>query len=198
MRKKILVGALAAAFAIPVGVYAETLRWASQGDILTLDPHAQNEGLTIAASSYVYEPLVEYDKEFNLIPALAVEWDQPEPEKWVFQLREGVSFHDGAPFSAADVVFSIERAMAPNSNFKAYVNGIKDVKAIDDYTVEIETDGPNPVLLRQLTNVFIMNKKWAEEHDATEPQDLSAQQETYSARHAKDRKSTRLKSSPVA
>ncbi|HLR30249.1 MAG TPA: ABC transporter substrate-binding protein [Paenalcaligenes sp.] len=184
MRKRILVGALAAAFAIPVSAYAETLRWASQGDILTLDPHAQNEGLTIAASSYVYEPLVEYDKEFNLIPALAVEWDQPEPEKWVFKLREGVSFHDGAPFSAKDVVFSIKRAMAPTSNFKAYVNGIKDVKAIDDYTVEIETEGPNPVLLRQLTNVFIMNEAWSQEHDATEPQDFSAQQETYSARHA--------------
>src|SRR5690625_4651738 len=122
MRKKILVGALAAAFAIPIGVYAETLRWASQGDILTLDPHAQNEGLTIAASSYVYEPLVEYDKEFNLIPALAVEWDQPEPEKWVFQLREGVSFHDGAPFSAEDVVFSIERAMAPTDRKSTRLN----------------------------------------------------------------------------
>src|SRR5690625_6719656 len=177
MRKKILVGALAAAFAIPIGVYAETLRWASQGDILTLDPHAQNEGLTIAASSYVYEPLHEYDKESNLIPALAGEWDQPETEKWVFKLREGVRFHDGAPFSAEDVVFSIKRAMAPTSNFKAYVNGIKDVKAIDDYTVEIETEGPNPVLLRQLTNVFIMNEAWSKEHDATEPQDFSRSEE---------------------
>jgi len=183
MRQRILVGALATAFLLPLGVQAETLRWASQGDILTLDPHAQNEGLTIAASSYVYEPLVEYDKEFNLIPALAISWEQAEPTKWVFNLREGVQFHDGAPFSADDVVFSIKRAMAPTSNFKAYVNGIKDVRALDEFTVEIETDGPNPVLLRQLTNVFIMNEAWAQEHDATEPQDFSAQQETYSARH---------------
>src|SRR5690625_296771 len=183
MRQHILAGALAAAFLLPVSSQAETLRWASQGDILTLDPHAQNEGLTIAASSYVYEPLVEYDQDFNLVPALAVSWEQPEPTKWVFQLRDGVSFHDGAPFSAEDVVFSIQRAMAPTSNFKAYVNGIKDVKALDDLTVEIETEGPNPVLLRQLTNVFIMNKQWAEENKAVEPQDFSAKQETYSARH---------------
>src|SRR5690625_4803186 len=74
--------------------------------------------------------------------------------------------------------------MAPTSNFKAYVNGIKDVKAIDDSPVEIEPEGPYPVLLRQLTNVFIMNEAWSKEHDATEPQDFSAQQETYSARHA--------------
>src|SRR5690625_7678194 len=106
MRQHILAGALAAAFLLPVSSQAETLRWASQGDILTLDPHAQNEGLTIAASSYVYEPLVEYDKEVNLIPALAVEWDQPEPEKWVFQLREGASCHDGCPFSAGEGLVS--------------------------------------------------------------------------------------------
>src|SRR5699024_7417229 len=123
---------------------------AGPGDYLTLDPPGPKGGPTIAASSYVYEPLVEYDQDFNLVPALAVSWEQPEPTKWVFQLRDGVSFHDGAPFSAEDVVFSIQRAMAPTSNFKAYVNGIKDVKALDDLTVEIETEGPNPVLLRQL------------------------------------------------
>ena len=184
MRKHILVGVLAATLLAPIGAHAKTLRWASQGDILTLDPHAQNEGLTIAASSYVYEPLVEYDKEFNLVPALATKWEQVNPEKWVFTLREGVHFHDGAPFTAEDVVFSLQRAMAPTSNFKAYVNGIKEVNALDDHTVEIITDGPNPVLLRQLTNVFIMNKAWSEKHGATEPQDFSAQQETYSARHA--------------
>lgn len=183
MRKKLLVAALTAALFIPVASQAETLRWASQGDILTLDPHAQNEGMTIAASSYVYEPLVEYDKEFNLAPALATKWESQSPTVWRFNLREGVKFHDGADFTADDVVFSLERAMSPTSNFKAYVNGIKDVRKVDDYTVEIETDGPNPVLLRQLTNVFIMNKAWSEANNALTPQDFASNQETYSARH---------------
>src|SRR5690625_6985742 len=79
MRQRLLIGALTAALFMPALGHSKTLRWASQGDILNLDPHAQNEGLTIAASSYVYEPLVEYDKEFNLVPALAVEWEQTEP-----------------------------------------------------------------------------------------------------------------------
>ncbi|MFW8566677.1 ABC transporter substrate-binding protein [Orrella sp. 11846] len=182
-RQKLLTAALAAALLVPVGLQAKTLRWASQGDILTLDPHAQNEGMTIAASSYVYEPLVEYDKDFNLVPALAVAWEQPDPNTWRFKLREGVKFHDGAPFTADDVVFSIERAMAPTSNFKAYVNGVKGAKKIDDYTVEIETFGPNPILLRQLTNVFIMNKDWSEKNNVLQPQDFSAKQETFSARN---------------
>lgn len=183
MRNTLLVAALTAALFVPTAGQAKTLRWASQGDILTLDPHAQNEGMTIAASSYVYEPLVEYDKEFNLTPALATKWENSSDTVWRFDLRPDVKFHDGANFSADDVVFSIQRAMAPTSQFKAYVNGIKEVRKIDDHTVEIETDGPNPVLLRQLTNVFIMNKAWSEANQATTPQDFNSQQETFSARH---------------
>lgn len=169
MRRTLLASALAAAMLLPLSGHTKTLRWASQGDILTLDPHAQNEGLTIAASSYVYEPLVQYDQEFSLVPALATEWEQLKPTVWRFKLREGVKFHDGTDFTADDVVFSIDRALAPTSNFKAYVNGIKEARATGEHTVEIETDGPNPVLLRQLTNVFIMSRSWAEQNNATAP-----------------------------
>ena len=197
MHKKLLIAALTAALFVPVLGQAKTLRWASQGDILTLDPHAQNEGMTIAASSYVYEPLVDYDKDFQIVPSLAVEWTNESDTVWRFKLREGVKFHDGADFTADDVVFSVNRAMAPTSNFKAYVNGIKDVRKVDDYTVEIETDGPNPVLLRQLPNVFIMNKAWSEANNATAPQDFANQQETHSARHANGTGAYKLESREV-
>lgn len=197
MRKSLFVATLAAALAVPAAAHAKTLRWASQGDILTLDPHAQNEGLTIAASSHVYETLVAYDKDFQLVPALALSWDQPEPAIWRFTLREGVRFHDGAAFTADDVVFSLQRAMAPTSNFKAYVNGIADVRKVDDSTVEIITDGPNPVLLRQLTNVFIMDSEWAEKNNATAPQDFAKNEETFSARNANGTGPYKLKSREV-
>ena len=88
--------------------------------------------------------------------------DQVSPTLYRFKLREGVKFHDGAPFTADDAVFSIHRAMAPTSNYKAYTTGIKEARKIDDHTIEIETSAPNPVLLRQLPNVFIMNKAWSE------------------------------------
>ena len=158
MHKKLLVAALSAALFVPLAAQSKTLRWASQGDILTLDPHAQNEGLNIAASSYVYEPLVQYDKDFQITPALATEWETPSDTLWRFKIREGVKFHDGSDFTAEDAAFSIQRAMAPTSNFKAYVNGIKEARAADSHTLEIELEGANPVLLRQLTNVFIMSK----------------------------------------
>src|SRR5690554_6156308 len=197
MRRTLLVSALAAAMLLPLAGHTKILRWASQGDILTMDPHAQNEGLTIAASSYVYEPLVQYDRDFNLVPALATAWEQVTPTLWSFTLREGVTFHDGTPFTADDVAFSIERALAPTSNFKAYVNGIKEARATGEYTVEIETDGPNPVLLRQLTNVFIMNRDWSEKNNATAPQDFSNNEETYSARHTNGTGAYMLKSRDV-
>jgi len=184
MRKKLFATLLMAGLMLPLAGHSETLRWSSQGDILTMDPHAQNEGLTIAASSYVYEPLVEYNQDFDVIPALATEWETTSDTVWRFSLREGVRFHDGGDFTADDVVFSFNRAMSPTSNFKAYVNGIKEVRKLDDFTVEIETDGPNPVLLRQLTNVFMMSQDWSEENDAAQPQDFAKQEETYSARHA--------------
>lgn len=184
MRRTLLATALAAVMLVPSLTNAKTLRWASQGDILTLDPHAQNEGLTIAASSYVYEPLVQYDPEFNIAAGLATKWEQVEPTIWRFTLREGVKFHDGSPFSADDVAFSIQRALSPTSNFKAYVNGIKGVTAVNPTTVEIETVAPNAVLLRQLTNVFIMSRDWSEKNNAVAPQDFSKNEETFSARNA--------------
>ena len=184
MHKKLLLTALSAALLVPMAVQAKTLRWASQGDILTLDPHAQNEGLNIAASSYVYEPLVQYDKDFKITPALATEWETPSDTLWRFKIRQGVKFHDGSDFTAEDAAFSIHRAMAPTSNFKAYVYGIKEARATDPHTLEIELTGPNPVLLRQLTNLFIMSKAWSEANNTAQPQDFTKKEETFSARNA--------------
>ncbi|MEI2417454.1 ABC transporter substrate-binding protein [Orrella sp. JC864] len=197
MRRTFIAAAIAATMALPTVGHAKTLRWASQGDILTLDPHAQNEGLNIAASSYVYEPLVQYNPDFEISPGLATAWEQVEPTVWRFTLRQGVKFHDGSDFDAQDVVFSIKRAMAPTSHFKAYVNGIEDVRAVDAHTVEIITGGPNPVLLRQLTNVFIMDQGWAEKHNAAAPQDFSKNEETYAARNANGTGPYQLKSREV-
>lgn len=79
MRRTMIAIAIAAACALPSIGQAKTFRWASQGDILTFDPHSQNEGMTIAANSYVYEPLVAYDKDFKVVPALATEWTRSRP-----------------------------------------------------------------------------------------------------------------------
>lgn len=183
--KKPLVSILAAAFALTLSALdARTLRWASQGDVLTMDPHSQNEGLNNTMSDHVYEPLVTRGKTMALEPCLALSWNLVNPTTMRFKLRDKVTFHDGAPFNADDVVFSITRALEKTSDFSPYMQGIKEARKIDNLTVEIITNGPNPTLLDQLTEVRMMNKAWALKHNAQRPQDFKNKEETFTARNA--------------
>ncbi len=165
---------------------AETLNWARAGDSLTLDPHAQNEGPTSALAHQIMEPLVMRDMTGAIVPALATEWNPSEenPNVWVFKLREGVSFHDGAEFDSEDVVFSLNRAMTDDSDYKELLASVKEVRAADKYTVEIETNGPNPIMPNNLTNMFMMDKGWAEANNAVKVQDYEGGEDTFAAKNA--------------
>lgn len=198
MRRILVTAAVAATVALsPLMASAKTFKWTSQGDILTLDPHSQNEGLNIQANLYVYEPLVSYDENFKLVPALATSWEQLNPTTMRFKLRPNVKFHDGTPFTAEDVKFTFERAAAPSSQFKSYVNGIKEVKVVDPLTVDVITDGPNPVLLRQLPVLGMMSKVWSEKHNVTKPQSFKDKEETYAVRNTNGTGPFKLKSREV-
>ena len=172
MIRTLLAAALLAGTAI-TPVAAETLRWARAGDALTLDPHAQNEGPTIALAHQIMEPLVVRDMAGEMQPALATEWnvDPENPNVWKFKLREGVTYHDGSEFDSEDVVFSLNRAMSEESNFRELLSSVKEVRADGKYGIEIETDGPNPIMPANLTNMMILDKTWAEANDAVKVQD---------------------------
>lgn len=165
---------------------AETLRWARSGDALTLDPHSQNEGPTHTIRHQMYEPLIIRDVTGAFEPTLATEWgpSEDDPNVWVFKLREGVKFHDGADFTAEDVVFSFNRAKTENSDMKELINSITEVRAVDDYTVEMVTDGPNPILPSNLTNLFIMDKDWTEANNTVDVQDFEGGELTYATTNA--------------
>lgn len=163
---------------------AKTFRWASQGDVLTMDPHAQNEGLNNSVNDHVYEPLVNRDKKMAIEPCLAVSWQQVNPTTMRFKLRPKVTFHNGTPFTADDVVFSIARAQEKTSNFVVYMQGIKEAKRVDDLTVDIITNGPVPTLLDQLTEVRIMNRAWSNKYNVQKPQDFKNKEETFASRNA--------------
>ena len=160
---------------------AETLRWARSGDALTLDPHSQNEGPTHTVRHQMYEPLIIRDTTGAFEAALATDWapSADDPNVWVFNLRQGVKFHDGADFTAEDVVFSINRAKQPNSDMKELINSIVEVRAVDDHTVEIVTDGPNPILPANLTDLFIMDKDWTEANNTVDVQDFEGGEITF-------------------
>ena len=150
---------------------AQTVRIANQGDALSMDPHSLQETVQLSITSNVYEPLVGRNKDLSLAPALATSWTQVSPTVWRFELRKGVQFHDGTPFTADDVLFSLKRAGGEGSDMKSNVNDIQNVRKINDFLVEIETKAPFPILPTQLSNTYIMSKKWCEDNQAVLPVD---------------------------
>ena len=74
--------------------YAKTIKWSMQGDSLTLDPHAQNEGPTTQVSRQVYEALVTRGLDMSIEPQLATDWKTTDPNTWVFNLRKDVKFSE--------------------------------------------------------------------------------------------------------
>ena len=178
MRTLLLILALVAA-----PVQAVTLRWAAQNDILTLDPHSQNHATTHAMMQYAYEGLTRYTKNYQIEPCLAVSWEQLSDTHWRFKLRQGVKFHDGSPFTADDVVFSFGRIKQPQGTNQVYVTGVKEVKKVDDYTVDFMLEGPTPILLRNIVDFRIMSKSWSEKNRSQNIQDYKAKEETYASRN---------------
>jgi peptide/nickel transport system substrate-binding protein len=172
MKKNLAAAAVLCALgAVSMVAGAQTIRIANQGDALSLDPHSLNESLQLSVTANVYETLVGRNKDLSLAPLLATSWKQTSPNVWRFELRKGVVFHDGTPFTADDVVFSFARAQGDGSDMRATLSDIKAVRKVGDLAVEIETNGPFPILPDVISLTMIMSKKWCEENQATKPVD---------------------------
>ncbi|MDR2155313.1 MAG: ABC transporter substrate-binding protein [Burkholderiaceae bacterium] len=178
------LGLVLAASAFTSVAGARTLHWAYQGDASSMDPMALNETFTTGFQSNIYETLFGYDKDLKLIPALAEAWYNPEPTKWLVQLRKGVKFHDGSPFTADDVIFSWKRSLTPGSDMKGQGAKASDIRKIDDHTVEITTPTPNPILPRDWTLIFMMSKSWSEKNNTTAATNVKDGQGNYANLHA--------------
>lgn len=139
--------------ASPVPVFGGVLRVGVQGDPTELDPH-----LTVLAAAgivvgLVYEGLVEVDPELVPQPALAESWEiSDDGRTYTFALRQGVTFHNGRPFVASDVVYSFERVQNPEtaSPSASYVGGIATIETPDDATVVITLASPDASFLTKL------------------------------------------------
>jgi peptide/nickel transport system substrate-binding protein len=161
------------------------LRWASVSGALTIDPHAYDENPTLAQHRQVYEHLIQVDSGLEFMPALATAWRLVEPTIWEFELRPNGRFHDGTPFTAADVVFSFARAKTELPvGFAGRIESIAAVRAIDEQTVRIETKFPDPQLWEKVSYITIMSEAWARAHDALVPVNVSTGEENFASRHA--------------
>jgi peptide/nickel transport system substrate-binding protein len=177
--------ALAALGMAAAAADARSLKWARTADALTLDPHAQNEGPTHNLMHQIYEPLLIRDAAGKVLPTLALSWKvTSDTTVWEFKLRQGVRFHNGNPFNADDVVFSLDRARQPTSDMKGLLSTIETVSKVDDHTVHIKTKGPNPLLPNYLTNLFMMDKEWSEANNTITVQDYKGKKDNFAVRNA--------------
>ncbi|MFN5993878.1 MAG: ABC transporter substrate-binding protein, partial [Betaproteobacteria bacterium] len=188
MKFSTLATALLFAIVTSIGVgapaHAKTLRYATQDEPQTLDPHSANLAVANRLLSNIYEGLVFRDKDYKIVPWLATSWTQPDAKTWRFKLRPNVKFHDGSAFTADDVVFSIERALHPLSQLKVAVQGVERGRKVDDLTVDLIMREPNPVLLNHLVFFRIVSKTWAEKNKAAIPQNYKDKEETFSSRNS--------------
>lgn len=157
---KVAVVAFALALALPV--QAQTMRWAIDRPVATLDPHATADQLTLGVLGNIHEGLVRRAPDLSLQPALATEWRAVEPQLWRFTLREGVAFHDGSPFGAEDVAFSIARARTGPGAPRDRLTGVAAVRVIDPHTVELVTRAPDPLLPQRFDTVLMLSHISAE------------------------------------
>lgn len=195
--KAVLLGTAMAVTGLTMAAPADAqdvIRWASASDALTLDPHSQNEGPTSQMLIQMYDYLIERDIGLAKRPALATSWVAIDEDTWELELRQGVTFHNGAPFMANDAVFSLNRAMTEPSDFRNYLSSVTSVEAVDDYTIHIHTDGPNPILPDWLTGIFIMDEEWAIENGVETAQDFAEGEENFAVRNANGTGPFRLES----
>jgi peptide/nickel transport system substrate-binding protein len=179
-----LIG-LVVAFSLVAGAgQAKTFRFATQGDLRSMDPMALQETFTLATQGAVYEALVRTNRKLEFEPSLATEWSQPSPTVWRFKLRAGVKFQDGSPFTADDVVFSFARVAMDGSDLKSTVSTVQEVKKIDDLTVDVITKEPDPILINEIPFLYIMSKDWCEKNGAAQPVDVRKGQENFASRNA--------------
>lgn len=167
--KKMLAAVAGGALALGLA-QATTLEAALADDLIigvssepsAIDPHYHNLGPNNALRDHIFDALINQDAKQRLQPGLATSWTPLDDKTWEFKLREGVSFHDGTPFDAEDVIYTIERVPnVPNSpsSFAIYTNSIESMEAKDPHTLIIRTPGPRPLLPTELSNIAIISKE---------------------------------------
>lgn len=138
-------------------VKKEALVVGLEGGMVGMDPHRQDEAVTVSVLANIYEGLVAFDSNLKVVPALAEGYSNPDDLTWRFHLRKGVSFHDGRSMSAGDVAHSISRAWRDSGSiFRGMLSGIDQVRVVGPHTVEVATRRPQPTMINILTQVAVI------------------------------------------
>ncbi|MBX3143642.1 MAG: hypothetical protein KF813_07800, partial [Trueperaceae bacterium] len=155
--RHLLITALATGFlAVAVAQSPVTVTVATSAELGVLDPHKATERFTSIILTNIFDSLIARGDDLAISPNLATSWEQIAPDTWQFKLREGVTFHNGEPFNSESVKFTLERFIDPdfNSTQRTHVRTITGVDIVDEYTVNIKTNGPDALILARMSELF--------------------------------------------
>ena len=127
----------------------------------SLDPQFSRTGNNQVIAQHMFDRLANTDRNNQLVPGLAASWKSLDPLTWEIKLRDGVKFHDGRPFTAEDVVFSMDRIKTISASpapFTANIGAIAKMEIVDPLTVRFTTKRPTPQFMDQAGLVFIVSK----------------------------------------
>ncbi|MCP3866790.1 MAG: ABC transporter substrate-binding protein, partial [Gammaproteobacteria bacterium] len=164
---------------------AKTLRLAYDADPVSLDPHEQLSGGMLQLSHMIFDPLVRWDKKMGFEPRLAESWERLDPLTVRFNLTKGAKFHSGNTLTADDVVWTFDRLKA-SPDFKGLFTPFKEIRKIDDHTIDLVTTEPYPLVLHMATYIFPMDSKfYAGNDEKGNPKALLKKHaDTYASSHA--------------
>ncbi len=154
-------GALAVAPGAQGQGQAAALTIAIGGSITSADPHFFNASPNNMLAMHIFDALTDRDARARVQPGLAREWRLLDDNLWEFTLREGVTWHDGRPFTADDVLFTFSRAgNVPGSpgGFGSFMRSFARVEAPGPHTLRIHTSRATPTLLSDLASIFIVSR----------------------------------------
>jgi peptide/nickel transport system substrate-binding protein len=157
LKTKLAVALLATGLSFAVSAADITVAYDS--DPVTLDPHEQLSGGVLQMSHMLFDPLVRFTKTFEFEPRLAEKWERIDDNTFRFTLRKDVKFHSGNAMTADDVVWTFNR-LKTSPDFKAIFAPYEKLAKIDDYTVELVSFEPYPLVLQTATYLFPMDSKF--------------------------------------
>ncbi|PWQ99717.1 ABC transporter substrate-binding protein [Leucothrix arctica] len=159
MKKLSLLASAVLSLSLIAPLQAADLRMAYDADPVSLDPHEQLSGGTLQLAHMTFDPLVRWNRDLSFDGRLAEKWERIDDKTVRFNLRKGVKFHSGNDFTAKDVVFTFKR-LKDSPDFKAIFSSFTEAKMVDDYTIDLITDKPFPLVLHSATYIFPMDSKF--------------------------------------
>jgi peptide/nickel transport system substrate-binding protein len=155
-------GCMALAIGMSHTASAQSLKVGLSSEPTAIDPHYHELTPNYTLSNHIFETLTRNDANARIQPRLAVSWSNRDDRTWVFKLREDVKFTNGAPFTADDVIYSLCRILnnetSVSGSFTEPVKNMEKVTKEGDHTLVITTKNPDPLLINDLAQTFIISK----------------------------------------